>query len=54
MTALAGFLAVIWYAWGDIDVEDLESEMKRHQQLKEARGGKFGFLKKKGVRGDVQ
>jgi iron transport multicopper oxidase len=54
ITALLGFLTVVWYSWGDIDEEDLENEVKRKQELKAAKGGKFGFLKGKRVRADVQ
>lgn len=54
ITAILGFITIVWYAWGDVDEEDLISEIKRKQELKQAKGGKFGWLKKSRVRADVQ
>jgi iron transport multicopper oxidase len=54
ITAILGFLTIVWYAWGDIDEEDLENEIRRKQELKKAKGGKFGVLKGKRVRAEVQ
>jgi len=54
ITVILGCLTVVWYAWGDVDEADVEAEIKRKQELKQASGGKFGFLKKKMVRAEVQ
>jgi hypothetical protein len=54
ITVILGCLTVVWYAWGDVDEADVEAELKRKQELKQASGGKLGFLKKKMMRAEVQ
>ncbi|GAA6063031.1 hypothetical protein JCM10212_001010 [Sporobolomyces blumeae] len=45
LTALIGMLTVVWYAvGGQLDVEELEEEVQRHLEAKNAAGG--GYLKR--------
>jgi iron transport multicopper oxidase len=46
LTALFGLLSIIWYGWGNHDEEDIAEEIKRKQEIKQAKGGKFGAIKK--------
>ncbi|KAJ9102848.1 hypothetical protein QFC19_004576 [Naganishia cerealis] len=46
LTALFGLASIMWYSWGNHDEEDIAEEIKRKQELKAAKGGKFGAIKK--------
>ncbi|GHJ88753.1 hypothetical protein NliqN6_5155 [Naganishia liquefaciens] len=54
LTALFGLLSIVWYGWGNHDEEDIAEEIKRKQEIKAAKGGKFGALKSKVARSSTQ
>ena len=47
ITALIGFATVVWYGWGPLDEEEVEEEVKRKIEAKQARGGWIKRLAKK-------
>lgn len=48
LVAVLGMAVVTWYAFegGELDVEEVESEVKRKMEEKRARGSKFDRVKK--------
>ncbi len=42
----------MWYASGDLDEAEIEDEIRRKQQYKAEKGGKFGRIKGKIMRAD--
>ena len=48
LTAVLGMLTVVWYALGGhISEEDMEHEVRQHQEAKARRGKLFGLIKPK-------
>lgn len=46
LTVVLGWATVVWYAHGNLNEEDIEEEIHRKEELKAAKGGKYGAVKK--------
>jgi iron transport multicopper oxidase len=46
LSALLGMAAVVWYSMGALEDHEIEDEARRKFEAKQARGGKFGPVKK--------
>lgn len=46
LTALAGFVAVVWYGWGELDEDEVEEEVRRKMEVKQMKKEKGSVWKR--------
>lgn len=46
ISALAGFAAIVWYGWGELDESEIEEEIRRKQEAKELKKQQGNFFQR--------